>query len=124
MKTNETMTPEQFVEKWLPDFDKRLSAAKVHFCECFNYELEPDAGLYANFHCGHFPEALESFRAEVWREACEAQRIECAQSLIGFGDAQGFNSVFDHIAEGMLNAVENTEIPKMPKTSEIPKNRR
>ncbi len=105
MKTNETTTPEQFVERWLLNFKRKKRLAIPLYSSWDAIERK--------FINGHFPEALESFRAEVWREACEAQRVGCANHWCVVAERN--NGAAYHMQESEFDAILNAPIPEIPK---------
>ena len=110
----ENLTPAQFVERWLPDFENRRAENHIYSM------MSEDGQIFTDV---VFPEALAAFEAhirqETWREACEAQRKECAKAatvervVIGHnGTHNEFGYVVSH--ESIINA----PIPEIPKNNE------
>ena len=116
MERSKTITPAQFVEKWLPDFSSRL----IEYMHA-PYDAKTEPPTPYEFTRANFPEALAAFEAHIrektWREACEAQRISCHDAYLNadYSDIE-YDGMETSIACG---AIRNAPIPEIPKNEKI-----
>jgi hypothetical protein len=80
METSE-MTPSWVVKNYLPDYEKRLlkfarSNGITKKSTNFQFLTVGD-----EFYKNNFAEALCACIYEIWKDACEAQKLECAKNL-------------------------------------------
>lgn len=97
------MTQEEFIKKFLPDYDKKLKEEIPDFDSRRGNEA---FWLFMDFCNKYFEEALQNFTNKI----CEAQRKECAESAsIVWIDVFDFSTGY-HIDE---NSILNAEQPKI-----------
>jgi hypothetical protein len=78
------MTLAWVVENYLPDYKGKYDACHI------NKGTHEDKRIFIEH---YFPEALTAFRDAVWREACEAQKAICADTVLDLENG-GYCEVF------------------------------
>lgn len=127
----EKLTPAQFVERWLPDYEDRLREwvgphgtpyhteerfARRNFREAlaaFEAHIRQEAiSEVAERMSDHGIDMNSKWAMRLWQQACEAQRIECAKAYMS-PECDYYND--DEEAELMIL---NAPIPEIPKNNE------
>ncbi len=117
------VTPAQFVEQWLPDYEQKRRELNVLKSKANTPKYCVERGqLCEKAHrlkAAMFTQALAAFeahvRAETWREACEAMRERCAVEC----QVEADRVEIGETPRTVFTVINNAPIPEIPKNEKM-----